>query len=130
MSEQPRIAEPLNAPSRVVLAGGAGALGRRLADAFARRGDEVTILTRSPRADSDHRQVQWDGRTAGSWATELEGATVVNLAGELVDRRPTTKNIQVLTRSRVEPTRALVDAASQLTVPPRLWLQMSTLAIY
>ena len=33
-------------------------------------------------------------------------------------------------RSRVEPTRALVDAASTLRTPPALWLQMSTLAIY
>ncbi len=72
----------------------------------------------------------WDGRTVGAWSAELEGAIVVNLAGELVDRRPTSRNIELLRRSRVEPTRALVEAASTLTRPPPLWLQMSTLAIY
>jgi len=115
---------------KVVIAGGAGALGRRLADDCARGGDEVVILTRSPRGETAHRQVSWDGRTVGPWSTELEGAIVLNLAGELVDKRPTVKNIELLRRSRVEPTRALVEAASNLTTQPRLWLQMSTLAIY
>ncbi len=114
----------------VVIAGGAGSLGRRLADNCAHRGDDVTILTRSPRSDIDHRQVRWDGRTVGAWSAELADAIVINLAGELVDKRPTVKNIELLRRSRVEPTRALVEAASNLTTPPRLWLQMSTLAIY
>lgn len=115
---------------RVVIAGGAGSLGRRLAGDFHDHGHDVVILTRAPRSDLDHRQVKWDGRTVGSWASELEGATVVNLAGALVDRRPTPKNIELLKRSRVEPTRALVEASRELTTPPALWLQMSTLAIY
>jgi uncharacterized protein len=115
---------------RVVIAGGTGSVGRRLADDFARRGDDVTILTRSPRPGIDHRQVRWDGRTVGGWATELEDAIVVNLAGALVDRRPTAKNVHLLRRSRVEPTDALVEAASRVAARPRLWLQMSTLAIY
>lgn len=115
---------------KVVIAGGTGALGRRLADDFARRGDEAVLLTRSPRPHIAHRQVQWDGCTVGQWATELQGAIVVNLAGELVDRRPTAGNVELLRRSRVDPTHALVAAASQLAQPPTLWLQMSTLAIY
>ena len=115
---------------KVVIAGGTGSVGRRLADYFASLGDDVTILTRAPGQDRDHRQVRWDGRTAGPWATELEGAVVVNLAGELVDRPPTAKNIELLRRSRVEPTKALVEAAARAAVRPGLWLQMSTLAIY
>ena len=90
----------------------------------------MAILTRSRRDDVAHRQVEWDGRTVGAWASELDGALVVNLAGALVDRRPSDRNIDLLRRSRVEPTRALVDAANQCDNPPVLWLQMSTLAIY
>jgi len=115
---------------KVVIAGGAGSLGRRVADDFASRGNEIVILTRSPRPDIVHRQVEWDGRTVGAWAAELEGAVLVNLAGELVDRRPTQRNIELLRRSRVEPTRALVQAADGLVTPLTLWAQMSTLAIY
>ena len=115
---------------KVVIAGGTGSLGRRVADDFAQRDNDVVILTRAPRPDLRHRQVTWNGRTVDAWADELQGAVVVNLAGELVDCRPTRRNIELLRRSRVEPTRALVQAARDLVSPPALWVQMSTLAIY
>jgi uncharacterized protein (TIGR01777 family) len=115
---------------RVVIAGGTGSLGRRIADLVARRGHEAVVLTRSKRDDLGHRQVEWDGRTVGPWASELEGAVLVNLAGELVDRRPTGRNIELLRRSRVEPTTALALASASVATPPALWVQMSTLAIY
>ncbi len=115
---------------KVVIVGGTGALGRRLADDVARRGDEVVILTRRWRDDIEHQQVEWDGRTVGDWATELTGAIVINLAGQLVDLPPTPRNVELLRQSRVEPTRALVQASHLIDEPPKLWLQMSTMAIY
>jgi uncharacterized protein (TIGR01777 family) len=114
----------------VVLAGGSGSLGQRLADDLAARGFAVVILTRAPRDASRHREVRWDGRTIGPWAGELAGSILINLAGELVDRRPTPANVDLLRRSRVEPTRALVEASGTQERAPVLWLQMSTLAIY
>ncbi|MEU6081126.1 TIGR01777 family oxidoreductase [Streptomyces sp. NPDC047108] len=115
---------------KVVLAGGSGALGRRIAADLTEHGHEVVVLTRSARPGFPYRQAVWDGRSAGPWAAELEGAALVNLAGELVDRRPTPANIELLTRSRVDPTTALADAAAGLAKPPEVWVQMSTLAIY
>lgn len=115
---------------KVVIAGGTGTLGQRVAADFAARDHEIVILTRSPRPGSAHHQVEWDGRTIGPWAAELGGAVVVNLAGQLVDCRPTKHNIELLRRSRVEPTSALARASQQVTTPPALWVQMSTLAIY
>ncbi len=112
---------------RVVVAGGSGALGRRLCDRLAERGHEVVVLSRRPRP-GPHRTAVWDGRTAGPWADELQGSAVVNLAGELVDRRPTAANVRLLTTSRVEPTLALVQAAAGRDV--RAWLQTSTLAVH
>ena len=85
--------------TKVVIAGGTGALGRRISDDLADRGYDVVVLTRSPKPGR-HRQVQWDGVTVGDWAGELDGAAVINLAGELVDRRPTATNIALLTSSR------------------------------
>lgn len=112
---------------KVVIAGGTGALGRRLAADLHGRGHEVVVLSRSPRP-APYRQLAWDGRTVGPWASELAGSAVVNLAGELVDRRPTPANVDLLTRSRVEPTRALVAATRDVPVP--VLVQTSTLAIY
>jgi len=114
---------------KVVLAGGSGALGRRLGEDLQSRGHEVVVLTRRTRP-GPLRQVEWDGRNVGPWSVELEGSAVINLAGELVDRRPTAANVELLTRSRVEPTRALVEAGRRLGSPVPVWLQMSTLAIY
>jgi uncharacterized protein len=97
---------------KMVVAGGSGALGRALAAAAAGRGDEVVVLTRSPRAGAGARQVAWDGRAVGRWAGELAGAVVVNLAGAIVDRRPTAANVRLLTDSGA----------------PRLWLRLSFVA--
>lgn len=113
---------------KVVIAGGSGALGRRITADLTARGDEVVVLTRKPRDGRPFRQVAWDGVSVGPWAAELAGAAVINLAGELVDRPPTPANIALLTRSRVQPTRALTQAAENH--PPALWLQAGTLAIY
>ncbi|AVH22159.1 DUF1731 domain-containing protein [Nocardia cyriacigeorgica] len=78
-------------------------------------------------------QREWDGRTVGDWADALvnPGPTaVVNLAGKLVDCRPTPENIDELRRSRVEPTRALVAATAGLDRPIDYWIQASTTAIW
>ena len=115
---------------KVVLAGGSGALGRRIAADLAGRGDDVVILTRRVRDDLRYRQVVWDGRTPGPWCDELAGAALVNLAGEIVDRRPTPANIALLRSSRVDPTLALAAAARDLDEPVAAWVQLSTLAIY
>lgn len=114
---------------KVTVAGGSGALGRRLCEDLAAHGHEVVVLTRRKRP-GPFRQVEWDGRSVGPWAAELEGSAVVNLAGELVDRRPTPANVELLTKSRVEPTRALVEASATLSTPVPVWIQASTLAIY
>ncbi len=115
---------------KVVLAGGNGALGRRIAADLTARGDDVVVLSRSPADGGPERQILWDGVRTGPWAAELAGAALINLAGELVDRRPTPAAVEKLTSSRVEPTRALRQAAAGLATPPAVWIQMSTLAIY
>ncbi|WP_298804669.1 TIGR01777 family oxidoreductase [uncultured Pseudokineococcus sp.] len=115
---------------KVVIAGGSGALGRRLGDDLAERGHDVVVLSRTPDPRARPRQVGWDGATPGPWARELRGAAVVNLAGALVDRRPTPANVDLLTTSRVRPTRALATAAAALDEPVPVWVQASTAAIH
>jgi uncharacterized protein len=117
---------------KIVLAGGSGALGRRVADDLGGRGHDIVILTRRADPQLPVRQVEWDGQTVAEWAAELEGPHValINLAGKLVDCRPTKRNIAELTRSRVQPTRALVEASQQLKTPITHWVQASTTAIW
>lgn len=121
---------------RVVIAGGNGFLGRALAADLLCRGHDVAILTRSPLPDSPFRQVGWDGSAAGAWNAELDAdagtdtVSLVNLAGKLVDCRPTEANIEALRASRVTSTHALVRASQTLSTPLAHWVQASTTAIF
>ncbi|MBL1075456.1 DUF1731 domain-containing protein [Nocardia sp. 2] len=117
----------------VVIAGGTGALGRAIAADLTCRGHRVTILTRGVAAELPYPQVIWDGRTVGEWAAALDvpGRTaIVNLAGKLVDCRPTERNIAELRSSRVDSTAALVTASKNLARPIDYWVQASTTAIW
>lgn len=117
----------------VVIAGGTGSLGRHLAADLTCRAVRVVVLTRTPDPRLPFEQQRWDGETVGEWAAALDNpgpTAVVNLAGQLVDCRPTPANIAVLRDSRVRPTRALVEAAASLDRPLAHWVQASTTAIW
>ncbi len=119
---------------RIVIAGGHGFLGSRAAADLFCRGHEVTILTRRIRPDSPYAQVLWDGKNQGPWSTVLYRAgartAVLNLAGELVDLPATEANIARLRSSRVDSTRALVDASNAAVEPLAAFLQAGTTAIF
>lgn len=115
---------------KLVLAGGSGHLGTLFATAHHAAGDDVVVLSRSPRA-APWRVVAWDAETLGPWAAELEGArAVVNFAGRSVNCRYTPANRTAIVRSRVDSTRVLGAAIARAAAPPKVWLQMSTATIY
>ena len=117
---------------RVVLAGGSGFLGRALAEEFLRAGYEPVVLTRRVRKSRPGvRQVEWDGRTVGAWARELEGAAaVVNLAGRSVDCRHTRKHRREIVESRVRSVEAVGRAIRACAEPPKVLVQAGSLAVY
>ncbi|MDB4910958.1 MAG: epimerase [Gemmatimonadetes bacterium] len=118
--------------SRIVLAGGSGFIGRSLATHFARHGHDVAVLTRNAEAREDGvREVDWNGRTLGSWAKELDGAAaVVNLTGTSINVRHTDKHRREIISSRVESVRAIADAIAASTAPTPVWVQSSAVGIY
>lgn len=114
---------------KIVIPGGTGQVGRVLIRALRARGVDVVVLSRG--GTSDARVVEWDGRTVGSWASEINGADVViNLAGRSVNCRYSDANLQAMMSSRVGSTRAVGRAIEAAERPPRVWLQMSTATIY
>ena len=114
---------------KLLLPGGSGYLGQTLTRAFESRGHEVVVLSRRPSRSG--RSVCWDGRTLGSWTSELDGAdAVINLAGRSVNCRYTKTNLAEMLASRVDSTRAVGFAIQQARRPPPVWLQMSTATIY
>ncbi|MCH8274165.1 MAG: DUF1731 domain-containing protein [Armatimonadetes bacterium] len=117
---------------RIVIAGGTGFLGLNLARHLADCDCEVTLISRHPPGENGRwNHAQWDGRTLGEWANQLEGAAaLVNLAGRTVDCIKTPDHCDEILRSRVEATDVLGQALRRVQTPPPVWVQMATAHIY
>lgn len=118
--------------AKIILAGGAGFMGGILARHFAGRGDEVIVLTRGAgRTEGKVKLVNWDGVTLGNWAYQLDGSDVlINLAGKSVNCRYNEKNKQEIFSSRLNATRILGAALTQLKRKPELWINAASATIY
>jgi len=115
---------------KIIIAGGTGQVGTILARALQQDGHEVVVLSRG-RYLAAWKVVEWDAKTLGPLASELEGADVViNLAGRSVNCRYSDENKKAIIESRVDSARVVGAAISKAQVPPRIWLQMSTATIY
>ena len=108
---------------KVVIAGGTGFLGQPLAQALAAEGREVVVLTRGAKDSERSRSTETRAIRAygsspgipniegGAWTAEVEGAAVVNLAGESIGaRRWSAAQKQRIVESRVQATRSLARA--------------------
>jgi uncharacterized protein len=116
---------------KIVIPGGSGQVGGMLARAFTREGHEVVVLGRSIASNQMAREVVWDAKTLGDWASEIDGAdAVINLAGRSVNCRYTPEHRRQMLESRVESTRVLGEAIRLVARPPRAWLNSSTATIY
>ena len=121
----------------VVVAGGTGFIGRALCRSLVQKGHRVTILTTHGRAASQVvgpsvTAVEWNGRDGGVWERSLEGAdAVINLAGApIADGRWTSARKRLLTESRVQLTRCLVEAIPQRSAKPRVLISASGIGYY
>ena len=115
---------------KIVIPGGSGHCGTLLARAFHERGDEVVVLSRSPKP-VPWRTVQWNAKTFGPWREEIDGADVViNLAGRSVNCRYGAANRKEIMESRLDSTRIVGEAIGTARKAPRVWLQASTATIY
>lgn len=123
---------------RIVISGGTGFLGRRLAARFSSEGDEVVVLTRSGRLPGDMaeltgvRAVRWDAVSGGEWERELDGAqAVIHLAGEqAVGVRYTEQVKQRIVDSRVKSGEALVRAIEKAKSRPEVMISSSGVGYY
>jgi len=130
---------------KIIIAGGSGFIGQSLAEFFG-SDNSIVILTRglnkavnnnfgntilSDKVKDNVRFVQWDGKSAGAWCIELDGADlVINLTGKSVNCRYTAKNKQEIFDSRTDATKAIGQAVQQATKPPKLWINAASATIY
>jgi len=113
---------------KIIVAGGSGFLGQHLLAYFSNLSYEVLILSRG-KSRGVFRQ--WDAKTLGAWAAELEGAqALINMTGRTVDCRYNEKNKAQILNSRIDSTRILGEAVRACTQPPKFWFNSSTATIY
>jgi len=114
----------------IVIAGGSGFLGGKLAARLESDGHRPVTLTRRP---SGTNSINWtpDG-SPGGLPAHLEGVdAVVNLAGEnLAKGRWTASRKQALRDSRILSTRTLVRAIQACARPPRALISGSAIGYY
>jgi uncharacterized protein (TIGR01777 family) len=123
-------------PMKIVIGGASGLIGKRLVARLRARGDEVVVLGRSARSAGSladgTRFAEWDARSSGAWARELDGAdAVVNLAGASVSgKRWSEAYKKEILDSRVDSTRALVGAMAAAAKKPRAFVSASAVGYY
>ena len=117
---------------KLIIAGGSGFLGQSFIRQFGDRFGDIVVLGRSQsRVAGQVRYVQWDGKTIGPWASEIDGAdAILNVVGRTVDCRKTDFNKRIILESRVNSVQALAAACRAAKNPPNVWVQSATAHIY
>ncbi len=111
---------------RVLLTGGTGFIGGPVAHALRGAGHDVTIVSRHPGYVTG-KAIPWDGVRAAMRETDA----VVNLAGEsIADGRWTAERKRAIVDSRIESTRAIVDAMAASTPRPTVLVSASAVGFY
>jgi len=119
---------------RVTVTGATGLIGAKLVEDLQRRGDEVTVLSRSP--DKAEGQlgvdaVAWDPESGPAPAAALEGRdAVVHLAGEPVAQRWNDEVKERIRRSRELGTRNLVEGIELADPRPAALISSSAVGYY
>lgn len=121
---------------RVVISGATGFIGRALCGQLHDEYEIVALSRDAKRAaatlGSHARVFEWDGRTAGAWAVQVDGAyAVVNLAGESVAHgRWTQSKMDSIVQSRTNGATAIVDAVTAARTKPSVVIHGSAVGYY
>ncbi len=123
---------------KIIITGGTGLIGSALAHDLITDGHEVVVLTRNPKKKVDGlpgvRLVKWDSKSGDGWYKELEGAdAVVNMAGESIAPQAGRWNAERKRRikqSRIDATKAVVNAISRVGEKPHTLIQGSAVGFY
>ncbi len=112
---------------RLTITGAGGLIGSRLVRELTSRGDDVTVLSRSPTAGA----VGWDPLAGPAPAGALDGRdAVVHLAGENVAQRWSEDARRRIRESRELGTRNLVAGIEQAGERPRTLVSASAVGFY
>jgi uncharacterized protein len=118
---------------KIAIAGGSGFVGQAISDFFIKSGNEVYILTRSPRSSSQSKltYIEWLNEDSQP-VSLLEGIDIfINLAGESINSgRWNEKRKQRILQSRLKATNELLYIIELLKLKPKVLINASAIGYY
>ncbi|ANU11699.1 NAD dependent epimerase family protein [Planococcus antarcticus DSM 14505] len=117
---------------KIAITGGTGFVGKELTRLLLDRGDEVTILTRTPKTTADKiTYVKWLEKDAVP-ENQLEGVDAfINLAGTSInDGRWSEEQKKLIYTSRMDATNELLRIIHKLDKKPKVLVNASAVGIY
>ena len=121
---------------KILITGSTGLVGSALANELKRSGHTVCRLVRpetkvASLQGSDGFDVKWNPATGELGGAAVGADAVVNLAGApIAEGRWTPERKKILQSSRVDTTRALVNALSKMAARPRVLVSASAIGYY
>ncbi len=122
---------------KILVAGGTGFIGRALLKQLSEAKHHVTLISRNTEAGKSFageriRTEYWDGKTAGPWTHQVEGAdAIINLAGESIGSgRWRVARKALILDSRISATKAMVAAMAQANKKPSVLVNISAVGYY
>lgn len=121
---------------KILITGSTGLVGTALVSDLKQAGHTICRLVRpSTNAEAirgtEGFDIRWDPATGELGAAGVGADAVVNLAGaSIAGRRWTAERKKLLRSSRVETTRALVNALAKMAVRPRVLVSASAIGFY
>jgi len=121
---------------KVVITGATGFIGRALCKALHSDYEIIALSRDADRASKSLGEMakvtEWDGRTTGSWLGAANGSfAIINLAGEnIASGRWTESRKAGILHSRLDSTRAVIEAIKQMEKKPAVVIQASAIGFY
>ena len=120
---------------KIVISGATGFIGSILTDRLWNQFHTLVLLSRRPPAEVGVPKREWISWTPGAsdeWEQALDGADgVINLAGEpIAGKRWSAAQKALLRSSRIDSTRALVNAMAKVKNKPKFFLSASAVGYY
>jgi uncharacterized protein (TIGR01777 family) len=120
---------------KILVTGSSGLVGSALGQTLARAGHTVCRLVRPQSAPGEGANegfaVAWNPATGELGGAGVGADTVVNLAGaSIADGRWSTQRKEQLLASRIDTTRALVNALARMNARPSVLVSASAMGIY
>lgn len=113
---------------KIIIAGSSGFIGSNLVAHFEAQGHQLVLLSREPKKTNAY---YWNPEERQIDPSVLEGADlVINLSGESILGRWTSKKMEQIRNSRLVSTQFLCDTLLTLPTLPKLYINASAIGFY